>query len=301
MNVFQLGGNFSAIAGEVGKGLSPEATLNATAVALTFQSPLAGQSSTGYWIVPLNSQVEDGNDIYSTASISYDISQFVEPGTYQVQMVAVDQAGNFGSAVAMQELTIASSAPTTQMFVQLHWDTPSDLDLQLFYIPASSAGNASADAAADSAEVGTQGGCLVNSDCATIDKNMSCSNGQCGYFMSLKRPVDAASARHAANLSGPYAELVRDSLAGCVDDGLRTEYIEFENGDPAPGEYQIWVNMFDNCKQAGATYQLDWVYNGVPFRSTAGTIGASDVLYSPTSDGKQLGFRWGLLADDYHF
>jgi hypothetical protein len=53
----------------------------------------------------------------------------------------------------------------------------------------------------------------------------------------------------------PFAQIDGDSVASCVDDGLREENIYF-TAAPAPGAYGIYVNPFSLCGQLGTTYEV---------------------------------------------
>jgi hypothetical protein len=49
--------------------------------------------------------------------------------------------------------------------------------------------------------------------------------------------------------------LDRDSNARCAFDGLMQEDVVF-TGDPAPGEYLVWVDLYDACGEAATTFDL---------------------------------------------
>jgi len=49
--------------------------------------------------------------------------------------------------------------------------------------------------------------------------------------------------------------LTRDSNARCVFDGIMEEDVVFKT-DPAPGDYLVWVDLFDNCGEPATTFDL---------------------------------------------
>ncbi len=56
--------------------------------------------------------------------------------------------------------------------------------------------------------------------------------------------------------------LDRDSNARCAFDGLMQEDVVF-NGDPAPGDYLVWVDLYDACGEAATTFELELHEDGV--------------------------------------
>ena len=65
--------------------------------------------------------------------------------------------------------------------------------------------------------------------------------------------------------------LTRDSNARCAFDGIMQEDIVFK-GDPAPGEYLVWVDLFDHCGEAATTFELKLLEDGVETYSLAGQL-----------------------------
>lgn len=56
--------------------------------------------------------------------------------------------------------------------------------------------------------------------------------------------------------------LNRDSNARCVFDGLMQEDVVFE-GDPTPGDYLVWVDLYDSCGEPATTFDLQLHEDGV--------------------------------------
>lgn len=65
--------------------------------------------------------------------------------------------------------------------------------------------------------------------------------------------------------------LSRDSNARCAFDGVMQEDVVFK-GDPAPGDYLVWVDLFDPCGEAATTFELQLREDGVETFSVAGQV-----------------------------
>jgi len=65
--------------------------------------------------------------------------------------------------------------------------------------------------------------------------------------------------------------LSRDSNARCVSDGIMQEDVVFK-GDPAPGDYYVWVDLFDHCGEAATTFEVQLHEDGVETFSVAGQL-----------------------------
>jgi hypothetical protein len=65
--------------------------------------------------------------------------------------------------------------------------------------------------------------------------------------------------------------LDRDSNARCVFDGIMQEDVVF-TGDPAPGDYLVWVDLFDACGEAATTFELQLHEDGVETFNIAGQL-----------------------------
>ena len=76
-----------------------------------------------------------------------------------------------------------------------------------------------------------------------------------GTLLSPKHPTTAAPGVPDGGTAPGYGRLDGDSLAGCVDDGLRKENVVFD-APPISGKYLINVNPFDLCGQIGANYDV---------------------------------------------
>jgi hypothetical protein len=65
--------------------------------------------------------------------------------------------------------------------------------------------------------------------------------------------------------------LNRDSNARCNFDGLMREDVVFK-GDPAPGNYAVWVDLYDNCGEPSTTFELQLHEDGEETFSRAGQL-----------------------------
>jgi hypothetical protein len=65
--------------------------------------------------------------------------------------------------------------------------------------------------------------------------------------------------------------LQRDSNARCAFDGLMREDVVF-TGDPAPGDYLVWVDLYDSCGEAATTFELQLHEDGVQTFERAGQL-----------------------------
>lgn len=113
-----------------------------------------------------------------------------------------------------------------------------------------------------------------------------------GTLLSPKRPTTApVGAADAGTLSG-VGRLDGDSVASCVDDGLRQEDIVFVT-PPAAGTYSIYVNPFSLCGEVTAAYEISVVRNGQIDQRFFGSIGQLEV--------QQGGFNLGDFVADVSF
>ena len=98
--------------------------------------------------------------------------------------------------------------------------------------------------------------------------------GPGGKLTSARRPntgmVPSNKKIPAEGIAGS-GTLSRDANARCVFDGFMQEDVVFE-GDPEPGEYGVWVDMFDNCGEQATTFQLVLREDGVETFSRAGQM-----------------------------
>ncbi|HXK19168.1 MAG TPA: hypothetical protein VNG33_15250, partial [Polyangiaceae bacterium] len=64
---------------------------------------------------------------------------------------------------------------------------------------------------------------------------------------------------------------VRDSNARCAFDGFMREDVVF-SGDPEPGDYAVWVDLYDSCGEPATTFELQLHEDGVETFHLAGRL-----------------------------
>ncbi len=112
-----------------------------------------------------------------------------------------------------------------------------------------------------------------------------------GTLLSPKRPTTApVGAPDAGTLPG-VGRLEGDSVASCVDDGLRQEDVIFLT--PPAGKFSIFVNPFSLCGQVSAGYEVSVLRNGRVDQRFVGRIGQLEV--------QQGGFGLGDFIADVLF
>jgi hypothetical protein len=65
--------------------------------------------------------------------------------------------------------------------------------------------------------------------------------------------------------------LNRDSNARCVFDGFSQEDVVFL-GDPAPGDYSVWVDLYDSCGEPATSFDLQLREDGELTRTLTGRM-----------------------------
>lgn len=113
-----------------------------------------------------------------------------------------------------------------------------------------------------------------------------------GTLLTPKHPTTAAVGTPDAGTAPGVGHLDGDSMASCVDDGLREENVIFTT-PPAPGKYQVYVNAFDLCKKLGANYEVSIVRNGNVEQRFFGRISAAEI--------QRGGFGLGDFVTDVTF
>jgi hypothetical protein len=97
-----------------------------------------------------------------------------------------------------------------------------------------------------------------------------------GTTLTPKHPTTAPPGTADAGAAPGIGRLDGDSMAGCVDDGLREEDVLFATA-PAPGNYSIYVNAFDLCGKVGANYEVSVIRSGVIGERFFGRISSAEV------------------------
>jgi hypothetical protein len=170
----------------------------------------------GYWVKPAGAPDSVTKELTWDAYLA--VSDDVEAGYHDVNLVAIDQFGNAGRVVTYP-LCVRSRVPDNlnacdpsldapNAVISLKWDSNVDLDLQV----VDSAGN-------------------------VIDAKHPAS-------IAVGDAVDAG-----------VAVLDRDSNAGCLIDGIRYENVVWNTSKPK-GRYGIYVNLFSACGKPSVHFEV---------------------------------------------
>jgi hypothetical protein len=125
----------------------------------------------------------------------------------------------------------------------------------------------------------------------TVDLDLQV-RGPDGTLLSPKHPSTAPPTLPDAGTAPGYGRLEGDSIASCVDDGLREEDVVFD-APPVPGKYSIYVNPFDLCGEIGANYDVAVLRTGNVTDRWLGRVSAIEV--------QQGGFGLGDFVSEVSF
>jgi hypothetical protein len=113
-----------------------------------------------------------------------------------------------------------------------------------------------------------------------------------GTLLSPKHPTTAAPTVPDAGTAPGYGRLLGDSMASCVDDGLREEDVVFD-APPLPGKYDVYVNPFSLCGEQGTAYDVSILKSGNIDQRFFGTVSQVEV--------QQGGFGVGNFVTEVSF
>lgn len=204
-------------------------TATATALALDGDS--------GYWLVAAGvPDVAAPN--FPTFRANAAFSTTLAPGTYALEVRAIDGTGNFG-APRRQTLTALPAPPsasvTGALVVTLTWDTEADLDLHV---------------------VDPLGNEIFH-----------------GAPRSTSATEPGASTDAGSNDGVGVLDL--DSNAQCVIDGLRREDVVWAS-DPPSGDYLVRVDAASLCGAATADWKVEVTHDGSSLTGAIGIALDSD-------------------------
>jgi hypothetical protein len=209
--------------------------------------------SQGYWVLPVGAPDPVTGELTWEASTDFDVS--IEPGRHPLRVVAIDGRERAGTQLELQvcvrgRVTDNGSACSATR-------TPPRAVISL--------------------------GWDVNAD---LDLRVIGPGGQIFDAKHSSGVTTADAGADAAELPA----LDRDSNAGCVVDGIRTENLIWNHELP-DGRYQLYVNLFDACKQPAVRFRVA-VYTPDDKGSDAGVVLAErfarqgeliDLAANPTS------------------
>jgi len=209
--------------GEGGVGIKGSATENAFSVG--FQLEGVG---TGYWVVSVTDA--DPQTRLRPWQFSADFDESIPAGYRKLLGVAFDQDGKAGQQLA-QRICIGNHIPDN--------------------LNSCPNGSGHAPAPPD-AIIALTWDTNVDLDLQVLTPS--------GRLVEPKRPLltdlDATAAKKLAGPPARFDGIDRDSNAGCVVDNIREEDLVFYNGKPH-GQYQIFVNLFDACKQPVVHFRVE--------------------------------------------
>jgi hypothetical protein len=182
--------------------------------------------SDGYWVVPVGAAdvTQDNNLLFG---LTADFTDEVPYGLGTLAFVAFDGQGRPGPTYRSSLCVLPDYAdqnflacdptiPPQDTILSLSWDTQVDLDL------------------------------------VVVAPN--------GKVVSPKAPTTALPNEEgeidSTTLGDPSTgELTRDSNGNCATDGLRLESLVFV-GEPAPGEYEIYADLYGACGEQSVAFEL---------------------------------------------
>jgi hypothetical protein len=220
--------------------------------------------STGYWVLPVGAPDPVTNELTWEASTDFDIS--IEPGRHALRVVAIDARGGAGTQLELQVCVRGRVVDNGSAC------SPTRM-------PPRAVVSLSWDANAD------------------LDLQVIGPGGQVFDAKRTAAPVSGDAGTELAELPS----LDRDSNAGCVIDGIRTENLIWSDALPA-GKYGFYVNLFDACKQPAVRFRVA-VYTPRERGADAGEVLAEryaragellDLSVNPTSSR-------GLFVGEYRF
>jgi len=225
--------------------------------------------STGYWVVAAGSPdvTQDSNLLFSATA---DFTDEVPYGLGTIEFVAFDGDGNPGPAYRSSLCVLPDYAdqnflacdptvPPQDTILSLSWDTNVDLDLVV---------------------VAPNGKVVSPKAPTTVPPD---ENGE----------IDGEA------IDDPSTGILsRDSNGNCDIDGLRLESLVFA-GEPAPGDYEVYADLFAGCGNSSVRFDLALFEavegakdpeSGDPTWTTERTLLAQGLLLSTQADrGASLG------------
>jgi hypothetical protein len=217
---------------------------------------LSFDTGTGYWVVPAGVPDSSSDDELTWLAIC-DYSPEIAAGFHELTAVAVDANGTFGGPVT-QKLCFTGQ-------------TAAGLNACVSTIPPPVA--------------------VISLSWETnVDLDLVVVPPSADRIVSPKHP--ATMDRNAdGTLPDEAGVMDRDSNAGCVNDGLRTENLVFDKVKPQ-GTWAIYANLFDSCKQPVVNFAVR-----IYVSRTDGVNEKDQTLYHLEQVGERFGTLLGTQAN----
>jgi len=180
---------------------------------------LAGVGS-GYWVLPVGVADFSTDPPELTWNVSVDFDRTIKVGKHKLLVVAIDEQGNAGQQFGL-DVCVAGLVP----------------DNRSACYP---------DKAPPRAVIALTWDVNADLDLQVVDPD--------GRVIDAKHP-NTLDLNEMGKLPPESGSIDRDSVAACVGDGLRSENLIW-NTDAPQGAYQIYVNMFDACKQPAVRFRV---------------------------------------------
>jgi len=218
LQITDLGGFMSTNvqAGQASLPFSGDASNDAVAVGVR----LAGMG-TGYWVVPVGAP-DSLNPSFFTFGISASFDLNDSPGLHDLLFVAIGGSGSAGVQSGLQ-ICIGSRIPDNDFACYPNIQSPPKAVFTLEWD--------------------------TNFD---LDLHVVTPDGT---DINPKQPYGGPVEAGVHGIDPGLPHIDRDSLGGCVPDGLRQEDVIYQDPLPA-GDYTIYVDPFAACGQAAARFKF---------------------------------------------
>ena len=217
-------------------------------------------AGSGYWVQPLGvADLLNGGEL--TFELRIDFSETAPLGNQKLDFVAIDAAGAGGE---QSQLTLCVDGVIPDNFNVCAPNLP----------PPAAVLSLEWDTAAD------------------LDLQVTTPDGK---LVDAKHPTTAPAGASAADIAAA-GRLDIDAQSGCRGVGPRRENLIWQK-PPAPGGYQVRVNLFDACGAASARFKVT-VYTSQPVDGGAGPLVAGQqtigiLLGSQANGGAAAGLYIG--------
>ncbi len=208
--------------GQAAGSFTGQATANTTGIGIAVDG-----AGTGYWVVPPELGVDRNTGDLNWA-VTVNLGTEIAPGSHVLRFVAIDSQGVAG--------------PQTTLPLCIKSDVPDNLqECSPTRVPPKAVISLTWDTNVD-----------LDLEVVTPD----------GTLVSPKHPFTTAALTDGGTVPSWAGTFDRDSDAGCIIDGIRTENLTWNTVAPH-GRYLIYANLFSSCGQPAVRFVAS-VYTQVP-------------------------------------